>query len=226
MSITRFSHVRIYCTNLEASLDFYRDVLESRISDRKSPKGYHRAAIGCFVDGAWCLHFFQATAEQRTQFETLPIPRTGMLMHMSLRAEGYIATRARLVVTCQVTHFRDGTLKVCVLGTFWRGWNGSSPRFHGVALGPQTRHACSVRRGSCWPSYSAASSAAGRTISVDTSVQKRESIKSWPKLAVPGCVEIQREPKPVPVVIALKMTARVRLVVSNLRSPLRQAVMK
>ncbi|HTP78312.1 MAG TPA: VOC family protein [Rhizomicrobium sp.] len=96
MSITRFSHVTIYCANLETSLEFYRDVLEMSISDRKLPKGYPRAAIGCFADGEWCLHFFEATAEQRAQFETLPTPRTGVLMHVSLRAEGYVATRKRL----------------------------------------------------------------------------------------------------------------------------------
>ena len=43
---------------------FYRDVLEMSIADRPMPQGFPRAAIGSFVDGAWCLHFFQATAEQ------------------------------------------------------------------------------------------------------------------------------------------------------------------
>ena len=96
MSITRFSHVTIYCADLDASLEFYRDILEMSISDRNLPKGFPRAAIGCFVDGQWCLHFFQATAEQSAEFETLPERRTGILMHVSLRAEGYIATQARL----------------------------------------------------------------------------------------------------------------------------------
>jgi catechol 2,3-dioxygenase-like lactoylglutathione lyase family enzyme len=96
MSITRFSHVTIYCADLDASADFYRDVLEMGISDRPLPKGFPRAAIGCFANGEWCLHFFQASAEQRAQFATLPERRTGMLMHVSLRAEGYIATKARL----------------------------------------------------------------------------------------------------------------------------------
>ena len=96
MSVTRFSHVTVICADLDASLDFYRDVLEMSISDRPLPKGFPRAAIGCFVDGEWCLHFFQATAEQKAQFETLPERRTGPLMHVSLRAEGYVATKARL----------------------------------------------------------------------------------------------------------------------------------
>ncbi|MFI4974986.1 MAG: VOC family protein [Caulobacterales bacterium] len=96
MSVTRFSHVTIYCVDLDASLAFYRDVLEMSISDRKLPKGFPRAAIGCFVDGEWCLHFFEATAEQKAQFEVLPERRTGVLMHVSLRAEGYVATMARL----------------------------------------------------------------------------------------------------------------------------------
>jgi catechol 2,3-dioxygenase-like lactoylglutathione lyase family enzyme len=95
MSVTRFSHVTVICTDLEASLAFYRDVLDMNIADRPLPKGFPRAAIGCFVDGEWCLHFFQATPEQRAQFESLPGRRTGPLMHVSLRAEGYVATKAR-----------------------------------------------------------------------------------------------------------------------------------
>jgi catechol 2,3-dioxygenase-like lactoylglutathione lyase family enzyme len=96
MSVTRFSHVTIVCADLDASLAFYRDVLEMSIADRELPKGFPRAAIGCFVDGEWCLHFFQGSAAQEGQAETAPGRRTGMLMHVSLRAEGYVATRARL----------------------------------------------------------------------------------------------------------------------------------
>jgi catechol 2,3-dioxygenase-like lactoylglutathione lyase family enzyme len=96
VSITRFSHVTIYCAELDASLEFYRDVLEMSIADRRLPEGFPRAAIGCFADGAWCLHFFQAIADQSAQFEALPERRTGMLMHVSLRAEGYVATMDRL----------------------------------------------------------------------------------------------------------------------------------
>jgi catechol 2,3-dioxygenase-like lactoylglutathione lyase family enzyme len=96
MSVTRFSHVTITCADLDASLDFYRDVLELSIADRPLPKGFPRAAIGSFVDGEWCLHFFQANAAQTARFETLPTPRTGVLVHVSLRAEGYVATKARL----------------------------------------------------------------------------------------------------------------------------------
>jgi catechol 2,3-dioxygenase-like lactoylglutathione lyase family enzyme len=96
MSVTRFSHVTINCADLDASLEFYRDVLEMSISDRPLPQGFPRAAIGCFVDGEWCLHFFAATAEQKAQFEGLPQRRTGVLMHVSLRAEGYVGTKARL----------------------------------------------------------------------------------------------------------------------------------
>jgi catechol 2,3-dioxygenase-like lactoylglutathione lyase family enzyme len=96
MGVTRFSHVTVYCADLDASVAFYRDVLEMSVADRKLPKGFPRAAIGSFVDGAWCLHFFEASAEQIAQFATLPERRTGVLMHVSLRAEGYVATRARL----------------------------------------------------------------------------------------------------------------------------------
>jgi catechol 2,3-dioxygenase-like lactoylglutathione lyase family enzyme len=96
MTVTRFSHVTVTCADLDASLGFYRDVLEMSIADRPLPQGFPRAAIGSFTDGQWRLHFFQATAEQRAQFEALPERRTGVLMHVSLRAEGYAATRARL----------------------------------------------------------------------------------------------------------------------------------
>ena len=96
MSVTRFSHVTIHCADLDASLAFYGDVLEMSIADRVLPKGFPRAAIGSFVDGEWCLHFFEATAAQRAEFEPLPERRTGVLMHVSLRAEGYVATMARL----------------------------------------------------------------------------------------------------------------------------------
>src|SRR5258708_20755617 len=108
MSVTRFSHVTLCCADLDASLEFYRDVLEMSVSDRELPKGFPRAAIGCFVDGQWCLHFFEATAEQRAQFETLPEHRTGVLMHVSLRAEGYVATRARL--EARGVSFREFTI--------------------------------------------------------------------------------------------------------------------
>ena len=116
MSVTRFSHVTIYCADLDASLDFYRDVLEMSISDRKLPKGFPRAAIGCFVDGEWCLHFFEATAEQRAQFETLPERRTGVLMHVSLRAEGYVATIVNGTVV-----YRDGQPTGALPGRLVRG---------------------------------------------------------------------------------------------------------
>jgi len=96
MSVTRFSHVTIHCADLDASLDFYRDVLEMSVADRPMPKGFPRAAIGSFVDGQWCLHFFEASPAQRDEFAALPARKTGMLMHVSLRAEGYVATKARL----------------------------------------------------------------------------------------------------------------------------------
>jgi len=96
MSVTRFSHVTITCADLDASLAFYRDLLELSIADRPLPRGFPRAAIGSFVDGAWCLHFFQGSAAQQAEFEALPARKTGILMHVSLRAEGYVATRARL----------------------------------------------------------------------------------------------------------------------------------
>ena len=96
MSVTRFSHVTVTCADLDASLAFYRDILELDIADRPMPQGFPRAAIGSFPSGDWCLHFFQASEAQRAEFASLPARRTGVLMHVSLRAEGYVATRARL----------------------------------------------------------------------------------------------------------------------------------
>jgi len=96
MSVTRFSHVTVRCGDLDASMAFYRDILEMQIADRELPKGFPRAAIGVFVDGQWRLHLFQATDAQKTEFDKLGQHRTGVLMHVSLRAEGYVATRARL----------------------------------------------------------------------------------------------------------------------------------
>jgi catechol 2,3-dioxygenase-like lactoylglutathione lyase family enzyme len=96
MTVTRFSHVTIHCADLDASLEFYEDVLEMSVADRQMPTGYPRAAIGSFVDGEWCLHFFEASVTQREQFATLPERKSGMLKHVSLRAEGYVATMARL----------------------------------------------------------------------------------------------------------------------------------
>ena len=96
MSVTRFSHVTVSCADLDASLEFYRDVLEMSIADRPMPQGFPRAAIGSFANGDWCLHFFQARDEQKGRHAALDSPKTGPMMHVSLRAEGYVATMARL----------------------------------------------------------------------------------------------------------------------------------
>jgi len=96
MPLTRFSHVTIWCDDLDRSMAFYRDVVGMALADRPLPKGFPRAAIGSFEDGAWCLHFFQATEDQRAEFAPLGPRRTGVLMHVSLRAEGYVAIKARL----------------------------------------------------------------------------------------------------------------------------------
>jgi catechol 2,3-dioxygenase-like lactoylglutathione lyase family enzyme len=95
MSVTRFSHVTIACADLDASLAFYRDILEMEIADRPLPAGYPRAAIGSFVNGDWCFHFFAGAAEAQASSEA-PKRRTGPLTHVSLRAEGYQTTKARL----------------------------------------------------------------------------------------------------------------------------------
>jgi len=96
MSLTRFSHVTIVCGDLDASLAFYRDTLAMSIADRPMPQGFPRAAIGSFANGDWCLHFFQARDEQKGRHAALDSPKTGPMMHVSLRAEGYVDTRAKL----------------------------------------------------------------------------------------------------------------------------------
>ena len=97
MSVSRFSHVTIFCTKFDAALDFYREIVGMDVKDRPMPAGYPRSAIGSFEDGSWCIHFFDATDEQRAQFAAMPHSRTGVMKHVSLRAEGYVAQKARLV---------------------------------------------------------------------------------------------------------------------------------
>jgi len=72
MSVTGFSHYTVRSTRFDEALDFYRDILGLIVDDRPLPPGFPRAAIGSFPNGAWCVH------------------------HVSLRAVGYVATRARL----------------------------------------------------------------------------------------------------------------------------------
>jgi hypothetical protein len=66
------------------------------VRPRPLPAGFGRGAIGYFADDQWCVHLFEATAEQTLEFEALPERKTGILMHVSLRAEGYVATMQRL----------------------------------------------------------------------------------------------------------------------------------
>lgn len=94
MSVSGFSHVTIMCSDLDAALAFYREALELDIRDRPLPDGYPRAAIGHFSGGDWCLHFFQAPADGRSV--KAGERSTGPFLHVSLRAEGYARTRARL----------------------------------------------------------------------------------------------------------------------------------
>ena len=109
MTVSRFSHVTLRCVDLDASMAFYREVLEMSVADRPMPQGFPRAAIGSFPSGDWCLHFFQATPEQQAEVADLPPRRTGILMHVSLRAEGYVATRARLeALSLAVREFTAG----------------------------------------------------------------------------------------------------------------------
>jgi catechol 2,3-dioxygenase-like lactoylglutathione lyase family enzyme len=96
MAITRFSHFTIRCKDLDASTAFYRDVLGMDVRPRPLPEGFGRGAIGYFADDQWCVHLFEATAEQTLQFEALPERKTAILMHVSLRAEGYVETMDRL----------------------------------------------------------------------------------------------------------------------------------
>ena len=66
---------------------------------------------------------------------------------------------------------------------------------------------------------------AGWNSKAEISVQTSEIMRSLPMLAVPGWLESQRAPKPVPVVSALKNTARVRLDCKRSVCPARHAMM-
>jgi len=96
MSVTGFSHYTVRSTRFDEALDFYRDILGLIVDDRPLPPGFPRAAIGSFPNGAWCVNLFEATPEQAEQFKTLQYSRSGVVHHVSLRAVGYVATRARL----------------------------------------------------------------------------------------------------------------------------------
>jgi hypothetical protein len=56
------------------------------------------------------------------------------------------------------------------------------------------------------------------------SVETSDSALNFPMLEAPGCLENQRLPKAVAVVIALKSTARVRLDCNSFVSPARHAI--
>jgi catechol 2,3-dioxygenase-like lactoylglutathione lyase family enzyme len=96
MAITRFCHYTLLCKDLDASTGFYRGVLGMDVRPRELPPGYPRGAIGYFPDGAWCVHFFQASPDQDRQFEAIPASKTGVLKHMALHAEDYVGTTHRL----------------------------------------------------------------------------------------------------------------------------------
>src|ERR1700731_2394972 len=57
-------------------------------------------------------------------------------------------------------------------------------------------------------------------------VQTSDKASSFPMLDVPGCLDSQRLPKAVAVVIALKNTARVRLDCKRFVFPARHAITK
>jgi hypothetical protein len=67
---------------------------------------------------------------------------------------------------------------------------------------------------------------AGWNSSAEARVHAREIISSSPMLAVPGWLEAQRLPKPVPVASALKNTPRARLDVRRCEPPERQDITK
>jgi len=76
-----------------------------------------------------------------------------------------------------------------------------------------------------WPSLGGPNKAGDRN-SVVASTQPSEIINSSPMLAVPGCTDSHRVPKPDAVVAAEKITARVRLEARKQRWPWRQATTK
>lgn len=67
---------------------------------------------------------------------------------------------------------------------------------------------------------------AGWKSSAESNVQISDIIRSLPMLAVPGSLDAQRLPKPVPVASALKKTPRARLEVSRCSPPEREDMTK
>src|SRR3982074_1138828 len=67
---------------------------------------------------------------------------------------------------------------------------------------------------------------AGWNKSAAARVQASDKASSFPMLDVPGCLNSQRLPKAVAVVIALKNTARVRLDCKRFVVPARHAITK
>jgi len=108
MQALGFSHFTIRSTRFDEAVRFYRDVVGLNLADRPLPPGFPRAAIASFPDGAWCVHLFEATPEERQAFAALPEARTGVLKHVSLKATGYLELRARLEARGMT--FREFTL--------------------------------------------------------------------------------------------------------------------
>ena len=97
MSITGWDHYTLRCRSLEASWKFYAEVLGLRVEDRP---GMPVPAAIVYPGEMMLIHLFQASAEQESEFATLPGPEakwaTGRLHHVALQCRDLPAMRSRL----------------------------------------------------------------------------------------------------------------------------------
>jgi catechol 2,3-dioxygenase-like lactoylglutathione lyase family enzyme len=98
MTITGFDHYTIRCADLNASIQFYTDVIGLRIEDRP---GMPVPAAIAYIDSIdmMLIHLFQSSPDLEATFAQLNAPdgwATGRLHHVALQAAGLDDTRTHL----------------------------------------------------------------------------------------------------------------------------------
>jgi catechol 2,3-dioxygenase-like lactoylglutathione lyase family enzyme len=98
MALTRLEHYLVMTDSLEATRDFYRDVLGMRDGERPSLgfPGYwlYLGAVPCIHIAEW--HTCRAHSAMRGISVTTPAPGTGALDHIAFNAEDLPGIQARL----------------------------------------------------------------------------------------------------------------------------------
>jgi catechol 2,3-dioxygenase-like lactoylglutathione lyase family enzyme len=98
MPLTRLEHYLVLTDALEATRDFYRDVLGMRDGERP-PLGFpgywlYLGTVPCIHIAEW--HTYRAHSAERGISVTTPAPGTGALDHIAFNAEDLPAIEARL----------------------------------------------------------------------------------------------------------------------------------